>query len=201
MKRMLMLMAVMLAGHTAGARAEVATRAEAPDFELTDLDGQSRKLSEFRGKTVVLEWINHGCPFVVKHYDSGNMQSVQRDATAEGVVWLSICSSAEGQQGYYSAEDWRKVNAEKQGAATAILLDPEGTVGRLYGARTTPHMYVIDAAGTLVYQGAIDNKPSADPSDIPSALNYVRAALGDVGAGREVATPTTKPYGCGVKYK
>lgn len=201
MKKLLMLMTIVFAGHLATARAEVATGSEAPDFELRDISGQSHKLSDFRGKTVVLEWINHGCPFVVKHYDSGNMQSTQRDAIAGGAVWLAICSSAEGKQGYYTAEEWQKVNAEKQGAASAILLDTEGTVGRLYGARTTPHMFVIDATGKLVYQGAIDNKPSTDPEDIPSSLNYVRAALEDLAAGRDVATPTTKPYGCSVKYK
>ena len=201
MKKLSILLTMLLAIPFAAARAEVATGADAPDFELTDINGQPHKLSDFRGKTVVLEWVNHGCPFVVKHYDSGNMPSVQRDAIAGGAVWLSICSSAEGKQGYYTAAEWQKINAEKQGAASAILLDPEGTVGRLYGARTTPHMFVIDANGKLVYQGAIDNKPSTDPDDIPSSLNYIRAALDDLAASRAVATPTTKPYGCSVKYK
>lgn len=201
MKRWFTLFAAIAVLSVGQARAEVATGSDAPDFELTDITGKAHKLSDYRGKTVILEWVNHGCPFVVKHYDSGNMQSIQRDLVAAGAIWLSICSSAEGKQGYYTAEEWQKLNAEKQGAATAVLLDPEGTVGRLYGARTTPHMFVIDAAGKLAYQGAIDNKPSTDPTDIPSALNYVRAAFEDLAAGRAVATPTTKPYGCSVKYK
>jgi hypothetical protein len=185
----------------AGVRAEVTTGAAAPDFTLTDTSGTSHNLSDFKGKVVVLEWVNHGCPFVVKHYSPGNMQGLQADYTSKGVVWLSICSSAEGKQGYYTAEGWQKLNAEKGGKATAILLDPEGTVGKLYGAKTTPHMYVINAEGTLVYQGAIDDKPSTDSDDIPGAKNYVKAALDEVLAGKPVTTGQTKPYGCGVKYK
>lgn len=185
----------------AGARAEVITGAAAPDFTLTDINGATNKLSDFKGKVVVLEWINHGCPFVVKHYSKGNMQGLQRDYTGKGVVWLSICSSAEGKQGYYTAEEWKKVNAEKGGKATAILLDPEGTVGKLYGAKTTPHMYVINADGTLVYQGAIDEKPSTEPDDIPGARNHVAAALDEILAGQPVTLAQTKPYGCSVKYK
>ncbi len=184
----------------AGVRAEVTTGATAPDFTLTDTSGASHKLSDFKGKTVVLEWVNHGCPFVVKHYSKGNMQGLQADYTGKGVVWLSICSSAEGKQGYNTAEGWQKLNTEKGGKATAILLDPEGTVGKLYGAKTTPHMYVINAEGTLVYQGAIDDKPSTDSDDIPGAKNYVKAALDEVLAGKPVTTGQTKPYGCGVKY-
>ena len=184
----------------AGVQAEVTTGAAAPDFTLTDTSGASHKLSDFKGKTVVLEWVNHGCPFVVKHYSPGNMQGLQAESTGKGVVWLSICSSAEGKQGYYTAEGWQKLNAEKGGKATAILLDPEGTVGKLYGAKTTPHMYVINAEGTLVYQGAIDDKPSTDSDDIPGAKNYVKAALDEVLAGKPVTTGQTKPYGCGVKY-
>ena len=185
----------------AGVQAEVTTGAAATDFTLTDTSGASHKLSDFKGKTVVLEWVNHGCPFVVKHYSPGNMQGLQAESTGKGVVWLSICSSAEGKQGYYTAEGWQKLNAEKGGKATAILLDPEGTVGKLYGAKTTPHMYVINAEGTLVYQGAIDDKPSTDSDDIPGAKNYVKAALDEVLAGQPVTTGQTKPYGCGVKYK
>ena len=184
----------------AGVRAEVTTGAAAPDFTLTDTSGTSHKLSDFKGKTVVLEWVNHGCPFVVKHYSPGNMQGLQAESTGKGVVWLSICSSAEGKQGYYTAEGWQKLNAEKGGKATAILLDPEGTVGKLYGAKTTPHMYVINAECTLVYQGAMDDKPSTDSDDIPGAKNYVKAALDEVLAGKPVTTGQTKPYGCSVKY-
>jgi hypothetical protein len=185
----------------AGVRAEVTTGAAAPDFTLTDTSGASHKLSDFKGKTVVLEWVNHGCPFVVKHYVKGNMQGLQADYTSKDVVWLSICSSAEGKQGYFTAQEWQKLNAEKGGKATAILLDAEGTVGKLYGAKTTPHMYVINAEGTLVYQGAIDDKPSTESDDIPGAKNYVKAALDEVLAGQPVTTGQTKPYGCGVKYK
>lgn len=184
----------------AGVRAEVTTGAAAPDFTLTDSSGTSHNLSDFKGKVVVLEWVNHGCPFVVKHYSPGNMQGLQAESTGKGVVWLSICSSAEGKQGYYTAEGWQKLNAEKGGKATAILLDPEGTVGKLYGAKTTPHMYVINAEGTLVYQGAMDDKPSTDSDDIPGAKNYVKAALDEVLAGKPVTTGQTKPYGCSVKY-
>jgi hypothetical protein len=168
----------------AGVRAEVTTGAAAPDFTLTDTSGTSHKLSDFKGKTVVLEWVNHGCPFVVKHYVKGNMQGLQADYTSKDVVWLSICSSAEGKQGYFTAQEWQKLNAEKGGKATAILLDAEGTVGKLYGAKTTPHMYVINAEGTLVYQGAIDDKPSTEADDIPGAKNYVKAALDEVLAGQ-----------------
>ena len=200
MKLKLMAALAVLAATLPFAQAQVNTGAEAPEFTLTDINGTSHKLSDFRGKTVVLEWINHGCPFVVKHYKEGHMQALQREATGNGVVWLSICSSAPGKQGHYSAEDWKKVNAEKNGAATAILMDEDGTVGKLYGAKTTPHMYVIDAEGKLVYQGAIDSNKSTNPADIEGSENYVRAALADIAAGRLVATATTTPYGCSVKY-
>lgn len=181
--------------------AQVRNDEPAPDFRLTDINGQEHSLSDFKGKIVVLEWVNHGCPFVQKFYDVGAMQALQREATEKGVIWLSICSSAPGKQGHYSPEEWRKINAEKQGAATAVLLDEDGKVGRLYGARTTPHMFVIDANGILVYQGAIDSIRSTDSDDIPKAKNYVREALADLAAGRPVATPQTQPYGCSVKYK
>ncbi len=200
MKR-IMIAAALLAASLPFARAEVKTGEPAPDFTLTDINGVSHNLSDFRGKTVVLEWINHGCPFVVKHYSQGHMQALQREATSEGVIWLSICSSAPGKQGHYSADEWKKVNAEQNGAATAILLDEEGTVGKLYGAKTTPHMFVINAEGTLVYQGAIDSKRSTSPEDIASSQNYVRDALADIAAGRPVAIPQTVSYGCSVKYK
>lgn len=200
MKKMVYALAlsVALAG---GARAQVVTGEPAPAFELKDTGGTSHTLSSFKGKYVVLEWINHGCPFVVKHYGAGNMQALQTEYTGKDVVWLSICSSAEGKQGYYTAEEWQKVNEKKGGKATAILLDGEGTVGKLYGAKTTPHMYVINPEGTLIYQGAIDNNPSADAKDIPGAKNYIKAALDEAMAGKPVTTGQTKPYGCGVKYK
>jgi len=179
----------------------VETGQPAPGFTLKSIEGKDVNLSDYKGKFVVLEWVNHGCPFVVKHYDSGNMPALQKEYTAKDVVWLSICSSAEGKQGYETPEDWKKLNEEKKGAASAILLDSEGTVGQAYGAKTTPHMYVVNPDGTLIYQGAIDNKPSTDQDDIPGAKNYVKTALDEAMAGKPVTTGTTKSYGCGVKYK
>lgn len=173
----------------------------APDFTLTDSSGKSVSLASFRGQTVVLEWVNHGCPFVIKHYGSGNMQSTQKTAAADGAVWLSICSSAEGKQGYFAAGEWSKVNAEKNSAAKAVLLDADGTVGRLYGAKTTPQMFIINPAGQIVYAGAIDSIKSANADDIAKATNYVLAALADLKAGRPVAVATTQSYGCSVKYR
>jgi len=172
----------------------------APSFTLPDTHGAQRALADFRGKIVVLEWLNHDCPFVRKHYDSGNMQRLQAKHTARGVVWLSIVSSAPGKQGWVSAEQGNELSARKGAKATAVLLDPEGTVGRLYGAKTTPHMFVIDAAGTVVYAGAIDDRPSTDPDDVAGARNHVDAALDDLAAGRPVSVATTNPYGCSVKY-
>lgn len=184
-----------------GPVAALETGKSAPNFSLTDIQGSTVTLEKFKGKTVVLEWINHGCPFVKKHYESGNMQALQKEFTAKGVVWLSICSSAKGKQGHMSPEDWRKIEKDKGGAASAILLDESGTVGTLYGAKTTPHMFIIDPAGLLIYQGAIDNVPSADTADVKGATNFVRAALNEALAGKPVSFADTKPYGCGVKYK
>jgi len=182
------------------AQASVANGAQAPDFSVQDANGQTRRLSEFRGRTVVLEWTNHGCPYVRKHYDSRNMQTLQQEATADGVVWLQIISSAPGEQGYLDAAGARARVQTDNAHPTATLLDPTGTVGRAYGAMTTPHMYVINAQGVLVYQGAIDDRPSARPASLEGATNYVRAALADVAAGRPVRTAQTTPYGCNVKY-
>jgi peroxiredoxin len=173
----------------------------APDFSLTDITGQVRKLSDFKGQTVVLEWTNYRCPFVRKHYGSGNMQALQKEWTAKGVVWLSICSSSEGKEGFMTPAEWRKAAAEKGAASTAILLDPDGKVGRLYGAKTTPHMFVIDSKGLLAYKGAIDDRPSTDPADIPGAKNYVRMVLEDLAAGRISRVASTTSYGCSVKYR
>lgn len=172
---------------------------QAPDFTLKDLDGKERKLSEFAGKWVVLEWTNYSCPFVKKHYGPKSMQATQKAWTDKGVVWLSICSSAEGREGYLSPEDWKKAVAEQGAVPTALLLDGDGTVGHLYGARTTPDMRVIDPKGRLVYTGAIDDDPSMK-SDPTKAKNYVSAALEAGMAGKAIETPETKPYGCGVKY-
>ncbi len=173
----------------------------APAFTLTDLNGQSHTLASFAGKTVVLEWVNPECPFVVKHYEkSGNLPATQKAATAEGVVWISINSAAPGKQGDYdkaAVEAWMK----RVGAApTAYCRDVDGKVGKAYDARTTPHLFVIDPQGTLVYAGGIDDIRSANPEDIAKATNYVKAALADLKAGREVQVKSSRPYGCSVKY-
>lgn len=172
----------------------------APAFSVKDIDGKVRSLSEFKGKVVVLEWVNEGCPYVKKHY-SGNMQGLQVSATRDGAVWLTICSSAKGEQGHWKdAADARAWMTAKSWAGTAVLIDEDGTVGRAYGAKTTPHMYVIDKAGNLAYQGGIDDVPTNKVEDIKRAKNLVAAALADVNAGRPVATPFSAPYGCAVKY-
>lgn len=172
----------------------------APAFSVVDASGRTRSLAEFRGRTVVLEWTNNGCPYVGKHYGSGNMQALQKQAAQDGVVWLTLISSAPGFQGYLTGPQARQWKSKVGAASSDVLLDPAGTVGRLYGARTTPHMYVVDRAGTLVYMGGIDDQPTADPESLKTAKNYVVAALADVKAGRPVAEPVTRPYGCSVKY-
>lgn len=176
-----------------------ALAAPAPGFSLKDADGRVRTLAEFRGKVVVLEWINEGCPYVKKHYQ-GNMQALQKAAVADGVIWLSVCSSAPGQQGHVDGTGARRFIADKGAAPTAFLLDPTGVAGKAYGAKTTPHMYIVDQAGQLVYQGGIDDKPTANVADIAGATNYVKAALADLKAGRPVKVAFSKPYGCAVKY-
>ena len=175
--------------------------APAPAFSLPDTDGATHTLSDYSGKWVVLEWLNYGCPFVQKHYRSGNMQALQERYTEQGVVWFSVVSSAPGKQGYYPPEEMKVQNQENGNQATAVLLDPEGTVGIAYGAATTPQMYIIDPQGTLRYNGAIDDKPSADLSDVPEAKNYLVQAMDEAMAGRPVSQPTTQPYGCSVKYR
>lgn len=172
----------------------------APDFTGTDTDGTAHTLSDFKGKTVVLEWSNHECPYVVKHYGSGNMQKLQKAATDDGVVWLTIVSSAEGKQGNTTPEEAKAIMEEAGSNATARILDVSGEIGKLYDAKTTPHMFVIDPEGTLVYAGAIDSNKSYDPATIEGATNYVEAALASVKAGTPVEVATTVPYGCGVKY-
>lgn len=172
----------------------------APAFQAVDANGRTRALSEFRGKTVVLEWTNNGCPYVGKHYDSGNMQALQREATKAGVVWLTVISSAPGMQGYLTGKQAKAWKAKVRAASTAVLLDPQGRVGRAYDAKATPHMFVVDRAGKLVYMGGIDDRPYQDPESLKGATNYVRAALADVKAGRPVAQAATRPYGCSVKY-
>lgn len=172
----------------------------APAFTIKDGAGQTRSLSEFKGKTVVLEWTNAGCPYVQKHYESGNMQGLQKGATKDGVVWLTLISSAPGKQGYVSPAEAKTWKATTGASSTAVLLDPTGQVGRAYEAKTTPHMYVVNPAGKLVYMGGIDDKPTADPASLKGATNYVAAALSDVKAGRPVANAVSKPYGCTIKY-
>jgi len=190
-----------LAALTLGHAAPAQVGQPAPDFTLTDISGAKHSLSEFKGRMVVLEWVNPECPFVQKHYDqSGNIPKLQKAATADGVVWLSINSAAAGKEGDYDAAEvaaWQKrVNA----AATDYFRDQDGAVGRLYDARTTPHIYVINAQGTLVYAGGIDSIRSSRVEDIAKATNYVTAALEDLKAGRPVRTPHSQPYGCAVKY-
>lgn len=172
----------------------------APAFTLTSCESKPVSLSDFKGKVVVLEWTNHSCPFVVKHYGTGNMQKLQADATAKGVVWLSICSSAPGKQGYAAPADASKVCAQKNSAATAYLIDESGDTGRAYGAKRTPEMYVINADGVVVYQGAIDDMKSVDPADVAKAKNLVAAAIEETLAGKPVSTPKTEAYGCSIKY-
>ncbi|HYF22577.1 MAG TPA: thioredoxin family protein [Caulobacteraceae bacterium] len=192
--------AVLLAGGGATAQTGPVIGQPAPDFSAQDADGRTRSLKQYRGKTVVLEWTNHDCPYVKKHY-SGNMQALQREATKDGVVWLSIVSSAPGQQGHITGEQAKQLTASRKGSPTAVLLDPSGAVGRLYGAKTTPHMFVINAQGRLVYAGGIDDVPSNKVEDLERAKPLVKLALADVKAGRAVAVPASKPYGCAVKYK
>lgn len=172
----------------------------APAFTAQTAAGKTVSLKDFAGKTVVLEWTNSGCPFVKKHYDSGNMQKLQADAKAGGVVWLTVNSSAPGKQGHVDSALAAKEMKDWKFQPTAYLLDPAGKIGKAYDARATPHMYVIDGKGVLRYGGAIDDKPTANPADIKAAKNYVTAALGDVAAGRAVASPVTRAYGCSVKY-
>lgn len=172
----------------------------APAFRAMDADGRERSLGDFAGRTVVLEWTNSGCPYVGKHYGSGTMQALQRAATRDGVVWLSIASSAPDMQGYFTARTARAWKAKVRSAATAILLDGDGKIGRAYSAKATPHMFVIDGAGRIVYMGGIDDRPYADPESLKGAKNYVAAALADLKAGRAVAVAVSQPYGCSVKY-
>jgi peroxiredoxin len=173
----------------------------APDFTGTDSNGKTQKLSEYRGKYVVLEWTNNGCPFTQKHYESGNMQALQKEWTAKGVVWLTVLSSASGEQGYMTASQENAYIGKEHAAPTAAILDSTGVIGHAYEAKTTPHMFVIDPSGKLIYAGAIDDHATIDSSDIKSSKNYVSDALSESMAGKPVATAYTRPYGCSVKYQ
>jgi hypothetical protein len=172
----------------------------APEFSLSDTNGATRNLSAYKGKFVVLEWVNFECPFVGKHYGSGHMQKLQKDYTGKGVVWLSVNSSRTGGQGHYASDKVNAILKEKGAAPSAYLLDTAGTVGRAYGARTTPHMYIVDPKGTLIYAGGIDDTPSTDQADIATAKNFVVKALDEAMAGKPVTTASSQPYGCSVKY-
>lgn len=188
---------------TAGAAlAEGAARIgqPAPAFQAVDVDGKTRNLSEFAGKTVVLEWTNHDCPYVRKHYNSATMQTLQKDMARDGIVWLSVISSPPGEQGYVEAAKAKELTVQRNAAPAGILLDPNSKVARAYGAQTTPHMYIIDPKGTLAYMGAIDDKPSSNPASLNGARSYVRQAVAELKAGKPVSEASTKAYGCAVKY-
>ncbi len=172
----------------------------APQFTATASNGKTVRLADYRGKYVVLEWHNNGCPYVGKHYKSGNMQKLQKQWTGRGVVWLTILSSAPGEQGYMTANEENDYITKVQAAPTAALLDPTGQIGHLYDAKTSPQMVVINPQGVVIYDGAIDDKPTTDLEDVPGATNYVNLALEQSIAGKQVETPTTRPYGCSVKY-
>jgi peroxiredoxin len=172
----------------------------APDFHGTDSNGKTQSLDLYRGKFVVLEWHNHDCPYTLKHYESGNMQSLQKSWTAKGVVWLTVISSAPGQQGYVDAPQENAYLKKMDAKPTAVILDPKGAIGHLYQAKTTPNMYVIDPSGKLIYAGAIDDHPTTEVSDIQLSKNYVSAALSEAMNGHAVQIAVTRPYGCSVKY-
>jgi hypothetical protein len=172
----------------------------APDFTGMASNGKTIHLADYRGKFVVLEWHNNGCPFVRKQYNSGNMQRLQKQWTSQGVVWFTILSSAPGKQGYATASEENDFLAKEQAAPTAALLDPSGAIGHLYDAKTSPHMFVINPQGVVIYDGAIDDKPTTDLADVPGAKNYVSLALEEARAGKPVETAATRPYGCSVKY-
>ena len=179
---------------------EKANPDKAPAFTLKDIANREHALKDYKGKFIVLEWTNHGCPFVKKHYVQGHMQKLQEKYTKQGVVWLQICSSAEGKQGYMTSENWKAFNKKLGVKATATLLDPKGTVGKLYDARNTPQICIIDKEGKRIYDGAIDDKRSKNPEDIATSKNYVTVVLDAVLAGGVAPIRRTKPYGCSVKY-
>jgi len=199
MRKLLLSTAVILMASTSVFAAPVVGEM-APNFKGMDTNGVQHELSDFLGKTVVLEWTNHDCPYVKKHYDGGNMQSIQKSATDDGVVWLSIVSSASGKQGQLDNATANAVMKDVGSNATARIQDPSGTIGKLYDAKTTPHMFVVDAEGALVYAGAIDSDSSFKPDGIPTATNYVTDALSSIKAGEPIEVSSTQPYGCSVKY-
>jgi peroxiredoxin len=197
-----MLSSVLAAGllAAAGASAQATVGQNAPAFSATDTSGKPVSLADYKGKHVVLEWVNPGCPFVQKHYDSGNMPATQKSAVSKGVVWLSVNSTAKDSGDYNSPSELSTWQKTKGAAPTATLMDVDGKVGRAYGARTTPHMYLIDPQGKLIYAGAIDSKPTANPADIKTATNYVSQAVGEALGGKPISQATSKAYGCSIKY-
>ena len=202
-RRIMFASALIAAGTlSAGAFAQSGPKvgAAAPDFTATDSNGKPVSLASFKGKTVVLEWTNDGCPFVKKHYSSQAMQGLQKKWTDKGVVWLSVISSSPGEQGYAEGPAANKLTADRGAAPSAVLLDPKGDLGRVFGAQVTPHMYVIKADGTLAYMGGIDDKPTTRTEDLKTAKNFVDAALTEVADGKPVSVTTSRPYGCTVKY-
>lgn len=194
-RRSLLIAGAALSLAPATARANASLDAAAPDFVGTDSNGKKWSLAELKGKVVVIETTNHDCPYVRKHYNSHNMQAQQREAAAKGVVWLSLVASGPGQEGYVEAAEANELTKSRKAAPAAVLLDPQGTIARAYGATVTPHMFVIDAKGVLVYKGGIDSIRSSNASDVPRAKQYVRAALEEVLAGKPVSEPSTRPYG------
>ncbi len=192
---------VLTAVSVVSVRAEIAIGKPAPDFTARGSDGKSYQLADLKGKFVVLQWYNRDCPFIVKHYEPGNMQMLQGKYAKLGVIWFEVVSSAPDKQGYLTAQEAQKNRAQVGSKALATLLDPEGEIGRLFKAKTTPHMFIIDPKGILIYNGAIDDHNSVSSDDIPMSKNYVAAALDEALAGKPVTTPFTKPYGCSVKYK
>ncbi|MCU0841544.1 MAG: redoxin domain-containing protein [Thiobacillaceae bacterium] len=204
-RRALMLSALAMMGaglylQPGAARAQAQVGQPAPAFSGVDSRGKTHRLGDYRGRIVVLEWTNHDCPYVRKHYGSGNMQQLQRQAAAEGAVWLSVISSAPGKQGHVTGRQADELSRERGATPHAVILDENGAIGRLYQAKTTPHLYVIDGRGSLAYMGGIDDRPSADPADSAGARNHVAAALAELKAGKPVSQPMTRPYGCSVKY-
>ena len=183
------------------AHAAPAVGQKAPDFTLTDTSGKTVRLSDFKGKHVVLEWVNPGCPYVRKHYDSANMQGTQKEATAQGVVWLAINSTESASHDYLSAPKLARWMTDQKATPTVTLMDEDGKAGQSYGARTTPHMYIVNPQGTLIYAGGIDSIPSSRQEDVKAAVNYVKQGVRQALAGQPLSNPTTRPYGCSVKYK
>lgn len=199
MKNKFITLIVLLFGITLFAQ-QAKLNESAPNFTLKDSNGKEHSLSDFNGKIVVLEWINYDCPFVKKHYNSKNMQALQEKYTSKGVIWLAICSSAPGKQGNFSADEINKRSKDHNAQFTAYLVDENGKVGKMYGAKTTPHMFIINAEGKLVYAGGIDDKATTDVDDVKSAKNFVSAALDELLNGKQVTTQSSTPYGCSVKY-